>query len=57
MNQLMTYNHPFLKEIFNYIGVIIISVILYKIKEKKSRTNKENNENKIEENDSGILLI
>ena len=57
MNQLMTYNHPFLKEIFNYIGVIIISVILYKIKEKKSRTNKENNENKIEENDYGILLI
>ena len=42
---------------FNYISIIIISIILYKIKEKKSRTNKENNENKIEENDSGILLI
>ena len=51
------YIHPFISDIFNYIGIIIISFILYKIKEKKSGINKQNNKNIIENNVSEIKLI
>ena len=51
------YVHPFIKDIFIYIGIIIISTILYMINKKKSSIHKKINENKIKENDYGILLI
>ena len=51
------YIHPFISDIFNYIGIIIISFILYKIKEKKSGINKKNDKNVIENNVSEIKLI
>ena len=36
--------HAGINDIFNYIGIIIISIILDKYKEKKSSNNKQNNE-------------
>ena len=51
------YIHPFINDDFNYFGIIIISFILYKIKEKKSGINKKNDENKVEVNISEIKLI
>ena len=51
------YYHNNIYDIFNYLGVIIISFILYKIKENKSNTNKPNIENDIEKNPSEIILI
>ena len=51
------YIHPFIGDNFNYLGIIIISFILYKIKEKKSGINKKNDENKDEVNISEIKLI
>ena len=53
------YIHPFINDIFNYIGIIFISIILYKCREKKSNINKKSNEknNNIEKNSSEILLI
>jgi hypothetical protein len=49
--------HPFIIDIFNYIGIIIISFILYKIKEKKTGIKKQNDENKIKNNILEINLI
>jgi len=51
------YSHPFLLDIFNYIFIIIISIILHKINEKKALAHKQNNAKKIEENDYRISLI
>jgi len=48
--------HGVINDISNYIGIIIISFILYKYNGKESRTNKQNNNN-IENNSSEILLI
>ncbi len=39
--------HPFINDIINYIGIIFISIILYKCREKKSNINKKSNEKKI----------
>ena len=51
------YIHPLFSDIFNYISIIIISIILHKIKKKKSDIKKENNENIVEENSSRTPLI
>ena len=53
------YTHPFINDIFNFIGIIIISIILYKCSEKKSNINKQSNEkdDNEEKNSSEILLI
>ena len=48
--------HDVIIDIFNYIGIIIISIILYKFKEQKSSTNKQNNKNE-SNNSLEILLI
>jgi len=36
--------HAVIIDIFNYLGIIIISSILYKFKEKKLNTNNQNND-------------
>ena len=53
------YTHPFINDIFNYIGIIFISIILYKCREKKFNINKKNNKknSNIEKKSSEILLI
>jgi len=51
------YYHDIIYDIFNYLGVIIISFIFYKIKENKSSINTPNIENNIEKNPSEIKLI
>ena len=51
------YYHNIIYDIFNYLGIIIISLILYKIKENRSSTNKPSNENDNEINVSEIQLI
>ena len=48
--------HGVINDISNYLGIIIISFILYKYNGKESRNNKQNN-NYIENNSSEILLI
>jgi len=41
------YIHPYFIDSINYLGIIIISIILYKIREKQSSINNQNNENKL----------
>jgi len=51
------YMHPYFIDSINYLGTLIISIILYKIREKKSGINEQDDENIIKENDSEIKLI
>jgi len=51
------YVHPIFIDNLNFLGVIIISIILYKIREKSSDINKQNYEKKSEVNASEIKLI
>ena len=48
--------HDVIIDIFKFLGIIIISIILYKFKEQKSSTNKQNNKNE-SNNSLEILLI
>ena len=48
--------HDVIIDIFKFLGIIIISIILYKFKEQKSSTNKQNNKNE-SNNSTEILLI
>ena len=50
------YIHPYFIDSINYLGIIIISIILYKIRGKQSGINNQNNENKLV-NVSEIRLI
>jgi len=51
------YVHPMAIDNLNFLGVIIISFILHKIREKKSGIYEQDDENIIKENSSEIKLI